>query len=396
MSFGGSVMRRESLGTGHNLQMNPPRMTTITALRRAATLVSLRQRVADLRERSLLGGLFYVFSWGLIVAFSDGFETYPRTTVSAGLLLLALAALRFLPESTLPNEQAAARAQNRIWTVLICTAALWGALMVWAWLDPAFAEARALILLGVVSLATAFAQIFAVGRKLAFLGTALMVLPMLGALVYSVENIGLLLMMAVNSLYLVGVIFRSNAEYESRLALEVELRTERDRYVRLSRLDALSGLANRGHFQTVFDAATAAHESGAVLLVLDVDRFKQVNDRYGHSAGDRVIIGVGEALRECLQGLDGLPARLGGEEFGAVIRGVDASRGLAVAEDLRRRVNAMNFTLADGSEFRVTASIGVGAFDPQRHRDSDALYREVDAALYRAKEGGRNRVVSIN
>jgi len=268
--------------------------------------------------------------------------------------------------------------------------------MAWAWIDPAFAAVQTLTLLGIVSLASAFAQLYSVSRVFALIGMGLMVLPPLGAIAYEGSNHALLLLLVVNVIFLVGAIFRSSAEYESRLALEVELRTERDRYVRLSRLDALSGLSNRGHFQTVFNAAAAARENGMVLLVLDMDRFKQVNDRYGHSAGDRVIIAVGEALRECLQGLDGVPARLGGEEFGAVIRGADAAAGLAVAEDLRRRVNAMSFALMDGSEFRVTASIGVGAFDPKRHRDSDALYREVDAALYRAKEGGRNRVVAIN
>jgi hypothetical protein len=124
-------------------------------------------------------------------------------------------------------------------------------------------------------------------------------------------------MMVVTLLFLVAVIIRSNREYEAKL--DLELRTERDRYVRLSRFDALSGLANRGDLQTGFDAATASREAG----VLDVDRFKQVNDRFGHVAGDRVIIGVAEA------------------------------------EDLRRRINALGFSLPDGSDFNVTASIGI-------------------------------------
>lgn len=202
-------------------------------------------------------------------------------------------------------------------------------------------------------------------------------------------------MMAVNLLFLVAVIIRSNREYEAKLDLEIELRTERDRYVRLSRVDALSGLANRGHFQTVFDAATASREAGVVLLVLDVDRFKQVNDRFGHVAGDRVIIGVAEALRAAVDAVQGVPARIGGEEFGALLHGLDAARGLQVAEDLRRRITALRFPLPDGSDFSVTASIGIGAFDPIKHRDGDALFREVDAALYKAKAGGRNRVVAI-
>lgn len=376
--------------------MNPPRMTTITALRRAATLASARQRVADLRERSLLGGVFYVFSWTLIVLYSEALTLRWPGALAGGLGLASLAVLRFLPTPELADEDAAARAQRRLWAQLLGMAALWGGLCCWAWLDPAFAASRTITALGVVSLATAYAQLYAVGRRQAFVGVALMVLPTMAAMAWEGGHRGLLLMMGITLLYLVAAIFRANREYGIKLDLEIELRTERDRYVRLSRIDALSGLANRGHFQTVFDAATASRETGVVLLVLDVDRFKQVNDRFGHVAGDRVIIGVAEALRAAVEAIRGVPARLGGEEFGAVLRGVDAVQGLHVAEDLRRRINALRFSLPDGSEFNVTASIGLGAFDAIKHRDGDALYREVDAALYKAKAAGRNRVVAIS
>lgn len=375
--------------------MNPPRMTTITALRRAATLASARQRVADLRERSLLGGVFYVFSWTLIVLYSEALTLRLPWVLAAGLGLALLGALRFLPSPQLPDSEAADRVQHRLWALLLGMAGLWGALCCWAWIDPAFAASRMITAIGVVSLATAYSQLYAVRRAQAFTGVALMMLPTMTAIALEGGHNGLLLMMAVNLLFLVAVIIRSNREYEAKLDLEIELRTERDRYVRLSRVDALSGLANRGHFQTVFDAATASREAGVVLLVLDVDRFKQVNDRFGHVAGDRVIIGVAEALRGAVEAVRGVPARLGGEEFGAVLRDIDAVQGLAVAEDLRRRINALRFSLPDGSDFNVTASIGIGAFDPKKHRDGDALYREVDAALYKAKAGGRNRVVAI-
>ncbi|WP_334131823.1 GGDEF domain-containing protein [Silanimonas lenta] len=376
--------------------MNPPRMTTITALRRAATLASERQRVVDLRERSLLGGVFYVVSWFLIAGFSEAMALRTTGVLLGGLGLAVLAALRFLPAPAMPDQAAARRARARLWALLMAMAALWGGLCAWAWVDPAFAESRMLTVLGVVSLATAFAQLYAVGRPQAFAGIALMVLPTLLAMAREGGYEGLVLMLLVNLAYLAAVIFRANREYETRLALEVELRTERDRYVRLSRVDALSGLSNRGHFQGLFEAAVANRDGGTVLLVLDVDRFKQVNDRFGHAAGDRVIVNVADTLRAVVETVEGVAARLGGEEFGALLRGMDSAQALALAEDLRRRIGALRFPLPDGSEFQVTASIGLGAFDPRRHRDADALYREVDAALYRAKAGGRNRVVAIN
>ena len=374
--------------------MNAPRMTTVTALHRAATLSSARQRVDDLRERSLLGGVFYLLCWALIVVYSEALTLRPWGAGLGGLGLAVLAGLRFLPNPALPDAAAARRAQRRLWALVLAMATLWGGLCAWAWVDPAFAASRMITALGLVSLATAFAQLYAVGRAQAFVGIGLMVLPTMGAMAFEGGHGGLLLMMGIALLYLVAATVRANREYETKLGLEIELRTERDRYVRLSRIDALSGLANRGHFQTLFDAATAGREP-VVLLVLDVDRFKQVNDRFGHLAGDRVIMGVAEALREAVAPVQGVSARLGGEEFGALLRDLDAAQAHAVAEDLRRRIGGLRFNLPDGSEFQVTASIGVGAFDATRHRDGDALFREVDAALYRAKADGRNRVVAI-
>ncbi|MCZ8319042.1 MAG: diguanylate cyclase domain-containing protein [Lysobacteraceae bacterium] len=374
--------------------MNTPRMTTVTALHRAATLSSARQRVDDLRERSVLGGIFYVLCWTLIVVHSEAITLRPWGTALGGMGLAVLAALRLLPSPELPDAAAARRAQRRLWALVLAMAALWGGLCAWAWVDPAFAASRMITALGLVSLSTAFAQLYAVGRAQAFVGIGLMMLPTMVAMTLEGGHRGLLLMMGVALLYLLAATARANREYETKLGLEIELRTERDRYVRLSRIDALSGLANRGYFQTLFDTATAGREP-VVLLVLDVDRFKQVNDRFGHVAGDRVIIGVAEALRAAVDAVQGVPARIGGEEFGALLHGLDAARGLQVAEDLRRRITALRFPLPDGSDFSVTASIGIGAFDPIKHRDGDALFREVDAALYKAKAGGRNRVVAI-
>lgn len=376
--------------------MSPPRMTTITALRRAATLTSARQRIADLRDRSLLGGVFYVFSWALIVLSSEALTLRPLGSALGALGLCVLGALRFLPSVPLPDEAAATRAQALWWALLLAMAALWGGLCAWAWIDPAFAASRMITALGVVALSTAYAQLYAVRCVPAMLGVALMVLPTMAAMALEGGQHGLMLMLGICLLYLTAAIVRANREYESKLTLEIELRTERDRYARLSRLDALSGLSNRGHFQTVFDSAVAVKETGTALLVLDVDRFKRVNDRFGHAAGDRVIVDVADALRSAVEAVRGMPARLGGEEFGAVLRDIDAAQALAIAEDLRRRIAGLRFVLPDSSEFRVTASIGIGAFDPKRHRDSDALYREVDAALYKAKAEGRNRVVAIH
>jgi len=125
--------------------------------------------------------------------------------------------------------------------------------------------------------------------------------------------------------------------------------------------------------------------------MLDIDHFKQVNDTYGHPVGDRVLQAVTLACLDALRQNDSL-GRLGGEEFVALLPGTDAEGALLVAERLRRQVAEAATVLDEGgAELRVTVSLGIAMLEPGEASAGDLLQR-ADAALYRAKEAGRNRV----
>lgn len=155
--------------------------------------------------------------------------------------------------------------------------------------------------------------------------------------------------------------------------------------------DALTGLKNRRALDANMADLTAPerrHQPHARVawIMVDLDHFKAINDSFGHDEGDRVLRELGALLRDTCREAD-FPYRYGGEEFG--ILSVNASRadGLALAERIRARVAA---TLTAGGQ-PVTASLGV-AWWPEHGPSPDALRHAADAALYRAKEGGRNRV----
>jgi diguanylate cyclase (GGDEF)-like protein/PAS domain S-box-containing protein len=156
----------------------------------------------------------------------------------------------------------------------------------------------------------------------------------------------------------------------------------------LARFDPLTGLANRRHFEeSLAEASARAQRNGTaiVLLALDVDRFKQINDTHGHAVGDEVLKAFAARIRECVYEVD-LPARLGGDEFVVLVEySPSAEVGAAVArricEAMKEPVVAADLSLA------VTTSIGIGVHFPVR--SSEALLELADKALYEAKGAGR-------
>ena len=161
----------------------------------------------------------------------------------------------------------------------------------------------------------------------------------------------------------------------------------------ISSRDPLTGLANRRQFELALaseiDRVARAGEP-ALMLMIDIDHFKKVNDTHGHPAGDLVLKAVAQALHECIRPMDTL-ARFGGEEFAMILPNCPPSFGPTVAERVRARVQSRAMPIAPGQELYVTISIG-GAFAPQWVRSSAPLWIDrADQQLYRAKAEGRNR-----
>jgi diguanylate cyclase (GGDEF)-like protein len=166
-----------------------------------------------------------------------------------------------------------------------------------------------------------------------------------------------------------------------------------DTLCELSSRDALTGLANRRQLELALarevDRVARSGEP-ALVLMIDIDHFKHVNDTHGHPAGDLVLQGVAEALQLCIRPMDTL-ARFGGEEFAMILPNCPPTFGRAVAERVRAKVQGHPVSIGAGPPVAVSVSIG-GAFAPQWVRSSATLWVErADQQLYRAKAEGRNR-----
>jgi len=176
---------------------------------------------------------------------------------------------------------------------------------------------------------------------------------------------------------------RSDNEYIAS-SLGVLRQAERNAHT-----DALTGLGNRHWMRTMFEreVTRTMHANKALcLMMIDVDNFKLFNDRYGHVAGDRVLVAVAEALREYLRPTD-LVARFGGDEFAVLLPDLQLKQARQTAERIRQQVAGLS-----PSSLATAVTISIGLASRTADDDVATLVQRADEAMYDAKQGGRNRV----
>lgn len=352
----------------------------------------LRQEVLDTRRRTLIGGLFYLFGWLLIAAYSPLREQYPVLAWGAAGGFGLLATLRFAIRPTLDTAATQKRWLNLQWSLLFFTAALWGIASGWLMALEAFTSVHVPILLSTIAFATACAHTLSMRRGRALVCLFLLYVPAVVVLWRMDAGSAPAWALAVYFAYLLLALLSSHGEYKLRLDLDAELRVQRDRFATLSRLDSLTGLANRRHFSDALEAEVSAahvHDTPLALLIVDIDHFKRFNDSHGHVAGDLCLIAFSERLRERFDTRAVHLARVGGEEFALLLprHGMDAA--MELADQFRASLLAQPLPLQMGAD-AVRASIGVAALGVGEAPET--LYLRADRALYRAKSEGRDRV----
>ena len=187
-------------------------------------------------------------------------------------------------------------------------------------------------------------------------------------------------------------IVEDGGEVTGLVSIGRDISARRAREEQLSRdagTDPLTGLANRRGFDEACQATSKRKAQVGCVAVFDLDHFKQVNDRFGHAAGDDALIEFGKILSRTVRDGD-LVARLGGEEFAAVLAGATVEQATLVCERIRQAVEKADIRTADGASVDLTVSIGLRRYD--EHTPIALAMPDADAALYRAKTDGRNRL----
>jgi len=196
-----------------------------------------------------------------------------------------------------------------------------------------------------------------------------------------------------------GAFSQSDENLAAIIAGEIALALDRAYWMRrteiLSITDELTGLFNHRRFLQIMEhefGRAQRYKSQLCLLMLDIDRFKLLNDTYGHPQGDRMLKELSKILNATVRESD-MVARYGGEEFAIVLPSTDPEGGKATAERIRVAVEKKSFPNPGNPPLRMTVSLGVASFDGQNLKTYQELIKRADVALYRAKDQGRNRTI---
>jgi diguanylate cyclase (GGDEF)-like protein len=181
--------------------------------------------------------------------------------------------------------------------------------------------------------------------------------------------------------------------------LQEELEIANLKLYELSCTDALTAVFNRRHFNSTLEAEVSRHQrygTPVSLILVDVDHFKSVNDRFGHTVGDAVLREIADTLRLVVRKAD-VVARYGGEELAVILSNTGEAGAVILAERLRSAIERLEHHDHEGHPFRTTASFGVAALEQgETGISTEALLGRADEALYVSKKTGRNRVAVWN
>ena len=356
----------------------------------------LRRSVRDLYARALIGPLFYVVAWLLLLAVSDDTRRAGWWVAVPALVFSAFALARYRHRT--PGEDASAEQLERWervhWAIVQLGSVCWGVVpALVGFLERKTDSGILIAALSTMAFGTASSQAFAMYAGRARLTLFLLMAPGVAMFLSMEELRATGVTMSFYGLYLVANLRRHAAEYAHQVGTELELLRSREEVALLSLTDELTGLPNRRNYEVVWPQASSAavrQEQPLALLVLDLDHFKVVNDQHGHKAGDACLRHFAGLLRQQFQRGSDFLARIGGEEFIVILPGSTAVEAQAQAEDLRVLVEKTPFQFG-GQEIGLTLSVGVAALETP-NVDPSVTFEHADAACYAAKKAGRNRV----
>lgn len=358
----------------------------------------LNQRVLeDLKKRSYLGIIFYLIIL-YIVFYSGGYNMhYPQFTnwMIGSMSGICLFRLLHLPIAK-RMEPRFIKTNNVLFILsVVITAVIWGAGFAVFMVQGGLADATLLMVMCTIGLSSGAAVAFYPIYRLAFVYSFFMLMPAVVSMsIFSMDRI-LIICFILMFIYLCIMSYRGNREYWDALKNEFLVEEKSKDLEEISRVDGLTGLYNRRYFDEVFTFEwTRSMRTGqpVSIILADIDRFKEINDNFGHPAGDEYLKVLSRLFKRVFKRKIDLIARYGGEEFIVLMPGESVQNAAGLAEEMRTKIQ-LYLLEYEGMQIKTTLSLGVAACTPEQGQEQQRLISKADAALYQAKADGRNRVV---
>lgn len=353
----------------------------------------------DIVSRSFIGIYMYLLIWFALIIPNQFYLSAPYICLSATLLFSFFSVIRIV---LIFYFESIYKRSPRLWEQLFSsliwiTALAWGVLCAIAMVMPVFSSISLVLLLSTAGLCGGGVASLVPSRSLTIGLIIGFLLPLIVTLIFfKSHEISILLVFIIFGLGLLFVTRVQYKEYWKGLNSIFLAKQQAEELKLLNTIDSLTGLKNRAFFDERFGLEikkAARAQSSLTILLIDIDHFKIINDDYGHLAGDECLKQFSFMLKKQIKREVDVVARYGGEEFVVILHDTSKENAIKIAEKIRSEIELLVLNYKS-QEIMVTVSIGISSSIPKIKESKEAFFEKADIALYQAKNGGRNQVVS--
>lgn len=358
------------------------------------------QMLTDISKRAEGGVYIYLVLW-LVVSMASGLlESSPNVLILNAALFTLTTLLRVMHSKVRAvkryREKYLSLLLNIFVFLVLLNALHWGSLTAYMLATPGLQDLQYPMLLTGAGMAAAGSVVLSIHSAVRALFPTFMIAPVILVLLidFNPQNALIAGLCSIFSIYLIVATRTVHDDYWSSVNRGVLLEERAKEFEELSITDALTQLRNRLFFDVHYDVEwkrAARHRRPLAVLLIDLDRFKNINDTHGHSFGDLCLKETAFKLKQGVMRTGDILARYGGEEFIVMLADTELEGAVEVAEQLRESVQAIDLS-SGGQAVSITCSIGVASEVPANSDQAYRLINRADKALYLSKSAGRNRV----
>lgn len=353
--------------------------------------------IEDLKKRSDIGIVFYLVVAGIVLLSESYHSRHPDFSK---LFLFSFAGICLFRLLHLPiakwMQPKFEKFNTRIFIFSAAlTAVIWGAGFANFMIHEGDLYAALLMVMCTVGLCSGEVVAFTPYFRLAIVYAFFVLVPPMGAMLFFKMNLPLVLALGSLGAYLLYLARNGNREYWDGLEAEYILNQRSKALEKMNRIDDLTDLYNRRYFDETFAFEwnrSIRDKTPISIIIFDIDDFKQINDQYGHLAGDQYLVATAGVIKHTFKRQTDITARYGGDEFIVLISNTAMGNVNILAEKVRTKLEALHLEY-EGQTFQASISAGVATCVPDQKQAPSSLILKADKALYQSKTSGRNKVI---